>query len=585
MRKTAASLIACLFIATGPSWAELPYAKHGLTSEEAAAHMLDRFSMGPEPGEVHKVSRQGLENWLDRQLQGRFSNTDLKEQLATLPPAYEMNNTQIVAKYPNPGRVRKMAKEEGLMTEDGKPNRREMRAYLEKKGLRPFQELGATLFGQKLYHARYNENGLQEVMTEFWFNHFNVAMSNNRARSYILSYERDVIRPNSLGNFRQLLGATAKHPAMLFYLDNANSTAGAEVATTTDAMMDDMVVQPRRAEKMNKRLRKRKKGVNENYARELMELHTLGVEGGYTQKDVEEVARAFTGWTATPPRRAKKARQMAKKGAALGFKVEGDFIFAAGLHDAGSKKILGRRYPAGGGMEEGEQVLDMLAAHPSTARHLAQKLAVRFISDDPSEATVKHLAKVFQRSRGDTGAVLKAIAQSDEFWRSRSSKVKSPFELLVSAARALDADIEPTKDLYGWLVSMGQPLYNYKAPTGFPDKASFWVSSGTVLNRVNFGLQIGSGKVQGFRYKPVPTNSMDVVVRRLLPTHEARPIVAKLQPLFDNPESIQVERPKRKRSRFSLGNRRGQRMSLTPEERETATMVGLVLGSPEFQRR
>lgn len=585
MRKTLVSLL-LLLIPCSSAWAELPYARHGLSPEEAAAHLLDRFSMGPEPGQVHKVARQGLENWLDRQLTGNFTNAELKERLASLPEAYRLNNTQIMEMYPSPNRVKKMAKAEGMvMNEEGKPNRRELRAYLEKKGLRPFQELGATLFGQKLYHARYNENGLQEVMTEFWFNHFNVAMSNNRARSFILSYERDVIRPNALGRFRELLGGTAKHPAMLFYLDNATSTAGAEAATTSDMMMEDMDIQPRRAERLNKRLKKRKKGLNENYARELMELHTLGVDGGYSQDDVVEVARAFTGWTAIPPRRAKKARQMAKRGEALGFKSEGDFIFAAALHDAGKKSILGRRFPAGGGIEEGETVLDMLSTHPSTARHLAKKLAVRFISDEPSNKTVEHLAKVFQRSGGDTKAVLKAIAESDEFWSSRSNKVKSPFELLISAGRALNAELEPTKELYSWLVSMGQPLYNYKAPTGFPDRASFWVSSGTVLNRVNFGLQVGTGRIAGFRYRPVPTDSFETVIRRLLPTHPTEPIAAKLQPLFDNPERIQVERQKRKRARFSLGKKRGQRMRLSAEQKETATMIGLVLGSPEFQRR
>ncbi len=578
-------ILMVLIVLCGSSGAELPYARNGLSPQEAAAHLLDRFSTGARPGEVELVAREGLEAWLERQLKGDLSSPELESRLATLPEAYRMSNEQILAQYPNPGMVRRMATREGVLEKEQKFNRSQRLAYLEKNGMRPYQELGATLFGQKIYHARYNENTLREVMTEFWFNHFNVALSDNRARSYLLSYERDLIRPGALGPFRELLGGTAKHPAMLHYLDNASSTAGEQAVTTSDMRMDEMELPPRQAQRLQKRFKKRKKGLNENYARELMELHTLGVDGGYTQQDVEQVARAFTGWTAVPPKQRERIKRLANRGDQIGFVQEGDFVFAAGLHDAGAKTILGRQFPAGGGVEEGERVLDLLSVHPNTARHLARKFAQRFISDEPSPEVVESLARTFQASQGDSRAMIRAIANSDEFWNSRASKVKSPFELLISSARALEAELEPTRDLYGWLVSMGQPLYNYQAPTGFPDRADFWVSSGTVLNRVNFGLQAGTGQIRGFHYTPWEKGSLESVVRRLLPGEEPGPITAKIQPLFDNPQSLKVERSGRKKGRFKLGFLKGRKMRLRPEEKPAALMIGLVLGSPEFQRR
>lgn len=579
-----------LLFLLSPVWAELPYAQHGWTKEEAAAHVLSRFSYGARPGEVERVARMGLENWLEKQLAGRLQEPKLQTKLRDLPLAYQLDNKAIAQKYPRPVQIRKMAEEEGIEMK-GQRDRRAIRALLESKGLRPPNELYVTLFAQRLVHARHSENGLREVLTDFWFNHFNVAVSNNRAKPFILSYERDVIRPNALGDFRDLLGGTAKHPAMLLYLDNANSSAGKDAVTTADWKMNEAGMNPERQERIKKRLQKRKKGLNENYARELMELHTLGVDGGYSQKDVTEVARAFTGWTTAGRRFNEMNSKRAQMGKMMGVQTDGDFVFAAPLHDAGSKRILGHRFRSGGGLEEGEKILDILSQHPSTANHLAQKLAKRFISDQPSSADVKKIAQTFHRSRGDIKQVMRVIAHSDGFWdkKNRHSKVKSPFELVISANRALDGELYPSRQLYGWMAKMGQPLYNYQAPTGFPDKAEFWVSSATVLNRVNFALQAARGGVPGFTYPAQDKLTVDAAVKNLLPHRDVNKTKKNVQSMMADSKNLVLDRETKFEVRPNLGARGrmipGMRMRLKPAQQDTATMVGLILGTPEFQRR
>lgn len=563
-----------LFLAVSvlPAWGELPYARYGWEKEEAAAHLLSRFTYGARPGEVDQVAAQGLEAWLSGQLEASLSETRLEEKLASLPPAYRLSAKELLALYPPPGQVRKMADQAALPQVDGRPNKEAVAEMLQDRGLHAYSELGLTLFGQRLFHARYSENQLREVLTDFWFNHFNVALSNGRARDHLLSYERDAIRPNSLGNFRTLLGATAKHPAMLLYLDNANSTAAKDSISTTESRMTALGADDTSMDKVRKNNRRRKKGLNENYARELMELHTLGVDGGYTQQDVVEVARAFTGWTIT----------RAKDG----------FRFAPALHDADSKLILGHPFAAGGGQSEGERVLDLLASHPSTAHHIAKKMAVRFISDQPDESDIKIIAEVFDRSRGDIKSVMLAVAGCPGFWspQAREAKVKSPLELVVSASRALQGDLYPSRPLYGWLAKMGQPLYNYQAPTGFPDQADFWVSSATVLNRVNFALQAARGMVPGFTYSPLPSTPVPEAVSRLMPYGVDRAkTVQTIEAMIADSQGLQLEPVKKFEARPNLGGKLGEepvpRMTLQTEQRDTATTIGLILGTPAFQRR
>jgi uncharacterized protein (DUF1800 family) len=298
---------------------------------------------------------------------------------------------------------------------------------------------------------------------------------------------------------------------MLLYLDNAQSTAAMEAETTLDERMGPLLrrrAEAARARREETQQRPRSRGLNENYARELLELHTLGVDGGYTQKDVTEVARAFTGWTVLPVAGREEVRRrltrFERMGGVdfrerLGFEIEGQFLFRADAHDAGEKVILGRRFPAGRGIEDGEAVLDLVAAHPATARHLAAKLAVRFVSDQPSKELVDRLAQVYQTSGGDTRALLAAIASSPEFWQRENvgAKIKSPFELVTSALRSTGARVEDPRETLEWIAKMGQPLYGAPAPTGYPDRAEAWVSTGALLQRMNFGLELASGRVRG----------------------------------------------------------------------------------------
>ncbi|MFL6292210.1 MAG: DUF1800 domain-containing protein, partial [Thermoanaerobaculia bacterium] len=315
--------------------------------------------------------------------------------------------------------------------------------------------------------------------------------------------------------------------------------------------------------------RVRPTGLNENYARELLELHTLGVDAGYTQQDVVEVARAFTGWTIMPPGPRREMIERRMTGARrAGFQQEGEFLFRADAHDSGAKTVLGRKLPAGRGIEDGEAVLDLLAVHPATAKHLATKLAVRFVSDEPSPALVDRLAAVYLKSGGQVKPMLQAIAESPEFWGSVGDKIKSPFELAVSAVRGLGGDVRDPRESLRWIADMGQKLYAYQAPTGYPDRAAAWVNTGSLVNRMNFGLQLAAGRVRGVDFDlNGGTASRDEALRvyaeRLLPGRDLEPALALLQPMANDPG--------------------------LPKKVEGATaveqVVGVILGSPEFQRR
>jgi uncharacterized protein (DUF1800 family) len=308
-----------------------------------------------------------------------------------------------------------------------------------------------------------SERQLYEQMVDFWENHFSVFSGKGQTRLYIPAYDRDVIRPKALGNFRDLLGAVAKSPAMLFYLDNAQSSA--DTARRT--------LRPVRFQVG------RRRGLNENYARELMELHTLGVDGGYTQQDVVEVARALTGWSIDPG--------------------EGAFIFRPGVHDAEEKVVLGTKLSAGRGIEDGEQVLDILARHPATARHIVRKLAVRFVSDTAPAALVDRCAAVFTAKQGDMRETLQCVVTSPEFFSRAAyrAKVKTPFELVASAFRATGAMPDRTARGTQIVARLGQPIFGRQTPDGWPDRGEEWMNAGAMVNRVNFGLQLASGRVPG----------------------------------------------------------------------------------------
>jgi uncharacterized protein (DUF1800 family) len=331
----------------------------------------------------------------------------------------------------------------------------------------------------KLLRAVYSERQLEEVLVDFWFNHFNVFAGKGATRNYVGEYEREAIRPYVLGNFRDMLGATAKSPAMLFYLDNWLSSS--ENSERGMGQMRRRNGQARANNNAQPPQQRRSTGINENYARELLELHTLGVDGGYTQQDIVNVARAFTGWTMQP-----------RQGTG--------FTFAANRHDRGDKVVLGQTIKSGG-VDEGERVLDIVAAHPSTARHIARKLAMRFVSDNPPAALVDRAAARFTATRGDLREVVKLIVMSPEFSAADAhrAKVKTPLEFVASAVRATGADVRTAQPLARTLRDMGMPLYFCQPPTGYDETATTWVSAGALVSRMNFAVDLSKNAVRGVR--------------------------------------------------------------------------------------
>ena len=334
-----------------------------------------------------------------------------------------------------------------------------------------------------------------------------------------------MIRPNALNTFEDLLLSTAKSPAMLMYLDNFSS------AGTNDEMQMQGNPQLRKrlamqmegamsdtAKKVLNKLQQAKKnqGLNENYAREVMELHTLGVDGGYTQQDVTQAARVLTGWTVYPMNdygvggtMKKLVQRVGEKNLEKrGFVHEGDFLFASNRHDTKEKVVLGKKFAANGGYEEGVQLLKMLANHPSTAKFISKKIAVRFVSDNPPQSLLDKMAKTFLEKNGDIKQVLITMATAPEFWSKEAirEKTKSPFELVISTVRAVNAEVRQPYQLFNWMDKMGQKMYFYQAPTGFPDRGQYWINTGALLNRMNFGLAFASQRIPGVRINLIKLN-------------------------------------------------------------------------------
>ena len=545
----------------------LPYREEGLSHEQAAAYLLERFAFGPRPGEVEKVARLGPEQWLAQQLTGQSPDPELDDRLKAFP-ALTMTQAEIDRVYVPNGRLRRRMQAEGVLdpaSTSREAMKRKMAEYRRKHGLRRYYRLfNRELRGQKLARAVYSENQLAEVLTNFWFNHFNVTTRNRGARSRVLSYERDAVRPHVLGKFRTLLGATAKHPAMLYYLDNVRSrmapprrNRSARGVPQGEGGMTAVQARPGR-----------KFGLNENYARELMELHTLGVDGGYTQRDVTEVARILTGWGVMPrgDRRERIAQRIARGNRNL--VREGEFLFRKRWHDTRAKVVLGRAFPPGGGVEEGERILDMLSEHPSTARFVSTKLARRFVSDHPPDALVGRMAETFTETAGDLTAVMATLAQSRAFWaeaRTRG-KMKSPFELVVSSLRALDAKVRNPRPTMRWLDRMGEPLYGYTPPTGHPDYAESWINSGALIARMNFGVALATGRIKGVSLKRLPRRTR----RDAMTTDEALAIYGPL--LLPARDTREVAAEVRKTIPRDA-------------ERKDMQVVSMLLASPEFQYR
>ena len=594
----------------------MPYQEAGLTKQQAALHLLNRFAFGPRPGDLQQVMEMSPEQWFARQLDRSFSNPQLDHLLSRLK-TLRKSTEELAETYRQPGMVIREAVREGVLPEnytelEKSELRSKLQDYYREKGYRPLRELYAELVTQKFLRATYSDNQLQEVMTDFWFNHFNVSVTDNLARYFLTGYEMHAIRPHTLGRFEHLLMSTAKHPAMLFYLDNAQSTASDTVMITM-GMNVERVAGRRAADRVMRNVQSRTKGINENYARELLELHTLGVDGGYTQQDIEELARALTGWTAYPYGR-KEARRFEERYDRLskvGFVREGDFLFRADLHDANAKTILGQSWPAGGGLKEGEEVIRMLASHPSTARHISYKLAVHFVSDDPPAALLDRMTETFLDTGGDIRSVLIELVSSPEFWDPKllHSKIKTPFELVVSALRATGTRLESPRALYEWSSRMGEPLYACQAPTGFPDRAEEWVNAGALLNRMNFGMELAAGEIPGTRVDlpalldqndpESPEEALTLLSDRLLPGQHTEELQETLMTLVHDSEYRQklesqipdsggersVSNPFPKTADNSHNHTPNGNDSGKENTALLARITGIILGSPEFQRR
>jgi len=560
-----------------------------MTADQKAIHALNRLTFGARPGDLDAVTQIGLEQWIEQQLRPATipENPVLEAKLAPFD-TIRMTTAQLVRHYPTPQMVKAMVdgkeqfpsnpnspyllekliakakRKDGAddpqpvpdtwqlddqqkqILQTGKPpeqvalitsmpeaeqydvldslpnNARQKLFAPAPPDLRrriqmfngPIQVVNQDLIESKLFRAIYSDRQLEEVLTDFWYNHFNVFLDKGADRYMVTTYERDVIRPHVLGHFKDLLLATAQSPAMMFYLDNWQSKANG----------------------------KGRQGLNENYGRELMELHTLGVDGGYTQQDVTEVARCFTGWTIREPRQG------------------GDFEFNDKVHDKGEKHVLGVTISAGGGMGDGLKVLDILARNPATANFISKSLAIRFVSDNPPDKLVEKMAATFEKTDGDLREVMRTMLHAPEFWDPANfrAKMKSPLEMVASAVRAVNGDVDFAQALAGQLNQLGEPLYRKLEPTGYSNRGSEWMNSASLLARMNFGIALAQGKIGGVKVDPAQfaiVMDPSKIERSILLT-DASPAAR---------DAIQT--------------------GLDQQQQLGAMAAGLTLGSPDFQRR
>jgi uncharacterized protein (DUF1800 family) len=499
--------------------------RQAFTPQDSALHALNRLAYGPRPGESDRVAAIGVMRWIDRQLDpAHLDDAALgaREHQFTILTYDQRALAQVFL-------AAQRERRERTRTE---PRAAESMGARDNPG--PKARLGRRLAGDVadlvVVRAALSERQLAEVMADFWANHFNVFFGKGFDRFLLPDYIEHTIRPHALDRFGDLLRATAQSPAMLVYLDNWQSVAPGS--------------KPRRARAS------RPGGINENYARELLELHTLGVDGGYTQQDVINVARIFTGWSIRRPQRG------------------GEFNFYDRAHDRGEKIVMGVTYPAGGGMDEGFRLLAWLAENPATARHVSHQLCQRFVNDQPPDGCVDDAVVAWQRTHGDIREVLRAIFHGPDFWAPENvrTKVKSPLEFVVSAVRALQADPDTTPRLAQVVARLGQPLYLHVAPDGYPERQDDWVNSGALLNRMNAGIALAAGKLPGAIVDldlAVPATSN----RELL-------IAAVDEQILGGAMTESTRRVIRE-----------QLHDLDDPVQARALAIGLALGGPEFQRQ
>ncbi len=535
-------------------------ARKPLTDDQKIIHVLNRLGFGARPGDVEKVRTVGLQKYIETQLNPGSIDDAVADSKVKNIDVFNLTTAQLFAKYPNPGALlrqleggrqttadrrrvdttkgeaEKMADVQQPTVDEQRERRQKLQALYREYDLRPANQILPQITSNRVLRAVYSERQLQEVMVDFWQNHFNVFSGKAAVRWYIPSYERDVIRKNALGNFKDLVVGTAQHPAMLFFLDNFESVAPNAQANGGNSRLQRQLqngsVNPRMRERIKQRQgltdaqldqrlkqmqaggqRQRQRGLNENYARELMELHTLGVDGGYTQKDIVEVARAFTGWTIVDPRGYRRSaagmikgnedRRIARLQRAAGVPDDiesGEFYFNERWHDKNAKTVLGQKVDEGG-IKDGLKVIDILVKSPSTAKFIARKLAVKFVSDNPSNELVQRVADAFSKSGGDIKTTLRALFTDKEFFAPENyrAKIKTPFELAISSVRAIGADTNGGPAMLAMLNKLGEVPYGYQAPTGYPDTAEDWVNTGALLERLNFAIAIASNRIPGTR--------------------------------------------------------------------------------------
>jgi uncharacterized protein (DUF1800 family) len=672
-----------------------------LTEDQKIIHVLNRLGFGARPGDVEKVRAIGVEKYIEQQLNPNGINDSVADAKVQNLEALKMTTAQLFEKYPNPGallnflgrrnqlppelkdsyKARQEGKapekseqekkdsemkdsdamksqpqqpgQQGEMTqEEQRRARQEMQEYLRANGLKTPREMISDIYASRILRAVYSERQLQETMVDFWTNHFNVFVGKGADPWYLISYDRDTVRPNTMGKFKDLLLATAKSPAMLFYLDNFESVSpNANIGNgrggigngnqrlqraiqngqlngqmrerikqqtgMTDEQINQRMTQMQQQPQQQQRMRR---GINENYAREIMELHTLGVDGGYTQKDIQEVARCFTGWTIADPRGYRKAAAkelvgMDAQGRGLRgpFGMEtgesGEFVFNPRLHDDGEKVVLGQKISSGGGINDGLKVIEILSKHPSTAKFVAKKLAVKFVNDNPSKELVDRVAAAFTKSDGDIRATLKALFASPEFFAvgNYRAKIKTPLELTISSIRVLGGETNGGPGLNAMLAKMGEQLYGWQAPTGYPDQAEDWVNTGALLERLNFGIALASNRIPGTRVDlskitgksngvdrdKVLGQSIAYILNGEISEATKATLMKQIDQPLPEPQTTQNNKGQMEnvmaQNVGGVGGGRGgvgqQRLLAPSGNPEVVKIVGLVLGSPEFQRQ
>jgi uncharacterized protein (DUF1800 family) len=598
--------------------------KHrGLSNDQKITQLLTRLTFGIRPGDFEHVKAIGFNEFIAQQLDPEsMKDSALDERLRNLP-TLTIGTPELIEQYtppkpaPSPSPQPSMsvlpspaatatsavAEQKGIITPSLSPSGTEQQMKMEKtqpqnsmmqnqvsaqemkpaggeamKGSQPSskpptpkpvknpQLVVTELQRAALLRAVYSERQLFELMVNFWENHFSIFANKDADRFLLTEFDRDTIRPFALGNFRDLLGATARSSAMLYYLDNWQSSVQRHYPATND--------KPARTVG----------GINENYARELMELHTLGVDGGYTQEDVQEVARCFTGWTIRKPNEV------------------GLFFFNPRAHDNGEKIVLGHKIPAGGGISDGDKVLDILAGHPSTANFIATKLARRFVRDDPPRSVINRAAATFLKTSGSIRETLRTIITSPEFFSAAAyrAKMRTPFEYVAAAMRAVKAETDADPSVFGWIARMGQPIFGRLTPDGYPDRAAQWLAAGSMLERLNFAVALSNNKLKGTHIDPArilsqtdlnsPAAAADHLSQLILTggvSDKTRGAIDKIaREASDAPATASTLPATRATQPINYANTAVVDNPKTPvAPLFVAGLISMVLGSPEFQRR